>query len=146
MPFDIKKFKKTKFESRKETVPVPSLKDFFDEGEKAEFVVRGLTGEEFARVREAQQKYQNVSGIIEALAGTDQKEKIQAITESLGIGSEDLPEDMVRRMEIIQLGSVEPELDLETAKKIFQTAPVTAYEITNKIQTLSGQGMMPGEQ
>jgi len=146
MSFDIKKFKKTKFEPRTETISVPSLAEFFSEENKPEFVVRGLTGEEFARVREAQAKYKNVSALVEALAGANQKEKIEAINESLGIGAEGLPEDMVRRLEMIQHGSVEPEIDLEAARKIFQVAPVTAYEITNKIQELSGQGMKPGEQ
>lgn len=146
MPFDVKKFKKSKFENRTENIAVPSLKSFFGEDETAEFIVRGLTGEEFARVREAQQKYKNVSAIIEALAGTNQREKIEALSESLGIGAEGVPEDMVRRLEMLQLGSVEPEIDLETAKKIFKVAPVTAYELTNRIQALSGQGMLPGEQ
>lgn len=145
MGFDKKKFDKAKFVPRTEVVPVPSLASFFDEGDTAQMEVRGLTGEEMARVNEAQAKNKNMQAVIEALAGGDGKDKIKAIQESLGL-SDDIPSDLARRIELLHLGCVDPEMDLQTAAKIFRVAPVDGYSLTNKIQVLSGQGMMPGEQ
>lgn len=144
MGFDLKKFDKAKFEPRTEQVPVPALASFFGEGEKAEMEVRGLTGEEMARVNEAQSRQKNIQAVIEALAGDDSKEKVKAIQESLGL-SDDIPTDLARRIELLHLGCVDPQLDIQTAAKIFRVAPVDGYALTNQIQLLSGQGMMPGE-
>ncbi len=147
MSFDIKNFKKAKFQSRIEAVSVPALESFFAEDDEKVFEVRGLTGEEFARVRESQEKYENVNSLIKALAGgANADEKIHATCEMLGIGKDSVPEDLVRRLEMLQLGSVSPVIDLDTAKKIFKVFPVTGFELTNKIQELSGLGMLPGEQ
>ena len=125
-------------------MPVPSLASFFEDGDTAQMEVRGLTGEEMARVNEAQAKNKNIQAVIEALAGGDGKEKVQAIQESLGL-SDDVPSDLARRIELLRLGCVDPEVDVQLAAKIFKVAPVDGYSLTNKIQVLSGQGMMPGE-
>ncbi len=145
MSFDLKKFSKAKFTARTEAVPVPALAVFFADEAKAEFVVRGLTGEEMARVNEAQTKSKNIAAIIEAIASQTQSEKVKGLKDSLGLG-DDMPSDLARRIEMLALGCVEPELDVQAASKIFRVAPVDGYNLTNKITVLSGQGMTVGEQ
>ena len=145
MAFDKKKFGKAKFESRTAQVDVPALKDFFDEGDKPEFKVRGLTGEEMARVNEAADKNKNLLAIVAALAGQNQNEKVAALQESLGLSHENVPSDLARRIEMLAIGAVDPELDVQMAARIFKVAPVDGYALSNRITTLSGQGMMVGE-
>ena len=53
MPFDSKKFMGTGFVPREQKVPVPTFKDFFENGEKPVWTIRGLTGEQIARANEA---------------------------------------------------------------------------------------------
>ena len=143
MPFNAKKFTKAKFEPRTETIPVPALKDFFD-GDPA-WVVRGLTGEEMARVNEAQAKSRNLAAAVEALAGNGHAEKVQALRESLGLSDDSLPADLARRIEMLALGSVDPAIDSQIAAKLFRAHPVVGYELSNRITALSGQGMTLGE-
>ncbi len=146
MPFDLKEFNKTKFEPRTAEVEVPSLAGFFAEDEKPVFVVKGLTGEETARVNEAQVKHKNLGAIVAALAGQDETEKVQALRESLGLSGESMPADLAKRIEMLAHGCVNPELDVQAASKVFRVAPVDGYNLTNKILQLSGQGMQQGKQ
>lgn len=145
MSFDLKKFSKAKFVPRTEAVAVPALGAFFADEAKAEFKVRGLTGEEMARVNEAQAKNKNIAAVVEAIASSSQADKVRGLKDSLGLGG-DMPSDLVRRIEMLSLGCVEPELDIQAASKIFKVAPVDGYSLTNKITVLSGQGMTVGEQ
>ena len=144
MGFDLKKFEKAKFEPRTENVPVPALKQFFADNEKPEFTIRGLEGEEMARVNEAQSKHSNIQAVIDALVGKASQEKVEALQKTLGL-SNDMPSDLIRRVEILRIGCVEPKLDAQLAAKIFRVAPVEAYDLSSKIQILSGQGMRLGE-
>lgn len=150
MAFDAKKFSQAKFVPRQENVGVSSeaLKAFFDEGDTPQFTVRGLTGEEMARANEAQnsQRQKNINALVNALAGTAEGDQVKQIRESLGLGQEELSADLARRLTMLQIGSVDPELTRELAVKVFNVAPVDAYELTNKIMVLSGQGMSVGEQ
>ena len=145
MGFDLKKFKKAKFEPRTAIVPVPALSAFFGEKEKPVFTVRGLAGEEMARVNEAQNKQKNLAAVVAALAGQDQPEKIQALQESLGLSKDTIPMDLARRIEMLAIGCITPAIDEQVAAKIFKAAPVDAYDLTNRIQVLSGQGMIEGK-
>ena len=145
MPFNLKQFQKAKFDPRTETVPVPALSGFFGPGETPAFVIRGLTGEEMARCNEAQAKGRNLTAVVEALSGNGHAEKVHALRESLGLSDDNLPEDLARRIEILARGCVEPTLDQQAAAKLFKVCPVDGYNLTNKIQLLSGQGMRLGE-
>jgi hypothetical protein len=144
MPFDVKKFKRMRFVPRTETIKVPALQAFFDADEKPVFVVRGLTGEEMARVNLAAQKQNTLMTVAEALLGSDKGNQIDALRQALGI-SGDLPEDLARRIEMLAMGLQEPAIDVQTAVKLFEVAPVICYEMTNKILLLSGQGQQQGE-
>ena len=144
MPFDLKKFQKAKFEPRTETVKVASLASFFGEDDPV-FTVRGLTGEELARVNAAQSKAKSLNALVEALAGQDQHEKVKAIRDGMGLSEDDIPEDLARRIEMMVHGCVSPSLDAQAAAKLFRVAPVDGYAISNTITALSGKGMILGE-
>jgi len=139
MGFDTKAFKKAKFEDRTERVPVPDLAEWFEEGEEAVFVVRGLTGEELARCNEAARHNKNINSVVEAIAGQNEQEKIDALRETLGI-STSVPDDLAKRMEQFSYGTVDPDMDHEAAVKFAQEYPIEFYQITNKIAELTGQG------
>jgi hypothetical protein len=145
MAFNLPKFSSTKFQHRTERVPVPTLAEFFDPDEKAEFVIRGLEGEELARAAEAPGVKQNLHALAAALTSAQGAEKARALREALGLSPDRLPEDLARRITQLHLGCVEPQLDEQAAAKIFRVAPVAAYELTNRINLLSGQGLRPGE-
>lgn len=139
MTFDIKKFRSAKFEDRTAEVPVPDLAEWFEEGAPAVFTVRGLTGEELARCNEAAAKNKNMAAVLEALAGSNQKEKVQGLREALGV-TETVPNDLAKRLEQCAIATVNPDLDHELAVKFAQAYPVEFYQITNKIMELTGQG------
>lgn len=145
MPFNLKKFDKAKFEDRTEAVPVPDMAEYFDEGEKPEIVVRGLTGAEVFITYEAAEKNRNIKGIMEKIASANVTDKMDAISAALGILDERTPEEMARRVEQLRLGSVSPELDQIQAAKFFENYPVEGITVTNAISRLTGKGRLPGE-
>jgi hypothetical protein len=144
MSFDSKKFLKTKFTARSETVPVPDMKDFFPEGAEAVWKVRGLTGQELGRAAEAAERNKSISAIIEGLTGDASKEKTEALKNLLGIGV--VPQDIAKRLEHLVTGSIDPVCTLDLAVRVCEVFPVEFYQITNKIMLLTGQGQMPGKQ
>lgn len=139
MSFDIKAFRKSRFEDRTAEVPVPDLAEWFGEGETPAFTVRGLTAEELARCNEAVQKNRNVDAVVQALGSGSQRDKIEALREILGV-TESVPDDLAKRLEQFALGTVEPDMDHEMAVKFAETYPVEFYQLTNKIMELTGQG------
>lgn len=145
MGFDAKEFLRTKWTPRTEDVPVPDLKDFFPEGEKLLWKVRGLTGVELGRVAEAAERNKNVETIIEMVGSEYSKEKIAAIKEMLGLGGS-VPQDVAKRLEYLVIGSVDPKCTLDLAVRICEVRALDFYRLTNSIKDLSGQGHVPGKQ
>lgn len=144
MPFDVKAFKKEKFEHRTEDVPVPDMKQFFGENEPAVWRVRGLEGKEFGRCNEAADRTKDLSAIIDGLVSSGAKEKADAIRSIIGIDNE-TPKDVAKRLHMLVLGSVEPLVDLDIAKKLCKTFPIEFYQLTNAITRLTGMGQVPGK-
>lgn len=142
--FDSKKLLQTQFIPRENTVSVPDMKDFFPEGEKPEWKVRGLTGIELARVNEAVAKNKDVAAILEGLISSSSQEKINSVKQLIG-ADEKVPNDIAKRVEFFILGSVEPKVDTELAIKICTVFPIEFFEITNKITVLTGKGHVPGK-
>lgn len=140
--FDVKKFQKTKFKAREEAVPVPGMKDFFDKDEPAVWVIKGLSGQEIGRAKEAASKNKNIAAIVEALTG-NQKDKVQGIKEALGIGT--VPDNIAERIAMLEAGSVKPKCDTELALKVCEHFPVDFYNLTTNILTLTGKGSEPGK-
>jgi hypothetical protein len=144
MPFDVKAFKKAKFEDRTEDVPVPELKRWFSEDEEPVITVRSLTGIEVAICRQAAEKYSTLKMVLEKIASSMASEKADGVSEILKLG-DNTPEEAARRIEYLRLGCVSPELDVESAPMFFENYPMTAWVLTNKIIELTGEGRSPGE-
>jgi hypothetical protein len=139
MSFDKKKFMRTEYEPRTEKVPVPDLKDFFDEGAEPVWLVRNLTGHELGKVNEAKERNRNIEAILEALVSEQSKEKAEAIKHLIGLNN-DTPGDIVQRLEMLVIASVEPVCDQEMAVKICTHFPGVFVPLTNAIRNLTGQG------
>lgn len=145
MPFDAKKFLKTKFTPRTVEVPVPDLAAFFPDGAKPVWKVRGLTGQELGRANEAAERNKNVAALLEGIASGVAKEQTEAVKELLGVGGS-TPQDIAKRLEHLAIGSVDPKCPADLAIRLCETFPVEFFQITNRIVQLTGQGQMPGKQ
>ncbi len=144
MGFNSKAFLKTKFTAREKQVPVEDLQCFFGD-DQAVWTVRGLTGEELAKVNEAAANAKNMDAIINGIVSDDKGDIAAAIREKIGM-SADLPADLIRRMEMLILGSVEPVVDRELAKKLADAYPIEFNLLTGEIYKLTGMGKNPGKQ
>lgn len=144
--FDIQAFLNAKTTAREAEVSVPKLKSFFPKGKKAVWKVRGLTGPELGRVYEARNRTDSYQALIKALAGDG--DKAEKLRESMGLSDEDIPADIRRRIEMLAQASVEPELgdeNRDVAVKLCHEFPIEFYNLTNKIDDLTGQGVELGK-
>ena len=142
MSFNTNKFETTNFKERTSKVQVSELKDFYEEDEKPVWEVRGLTGEELAIVNEAISANQNLSSLVSAITSKVTKEKIEAIKETMGLPTDSVPSDIVRRISMLVQGSVNPDCPQSLAVKIARVHPTMFFKITNKIIELTGVGQL----
>lgn len=139
MTFDKKAFLKAQLEPRVEAVPVPDLKMFFGAGAETVWKVRGLTGHELGRVNEAKERNRNIEAILTALVSEKSDDKADAIRQLVGADGK-TPDDIVRRLEMLVIGSVDPEVDHELAVRLCTYYPVEFYQLTQAITRLTGLG------
>jgi len=144
MAFDVAKFSEAKFKPRTEKVPVPELKAFFDKKEKPVWTVRNLEGHEIAEASEAVERNKNIAGLIDGLLSSGQKEKVKALKEAAGV-TDKTPDDLVKRIAMLRLGSVDPVVDQQLSVRLAKVHPVVFYSLTNKILELTGKGATPGK-
>lgn len=138
MPFDFEKLAGTKMEPRREVHPVPDLAAFFPEGEKPEWVLRGLTGAEWAKALEAEQKQLSMSGIADMLnqaSGVD----VGDLKRALGI-AKGTPAELAKRLEMFVMGSVSPKVTLENAVMLAERYALDFWVMTRIIVNLTGKG------
>ncbi|TYT73252.1 hypothetical protein [Desulfobotulus mexicanus] len=142
---DVQAFLRAAVRPRTRRLPAPQgLHIFFEDPAEAEFEVRGLNGEELARVRSTVERNRDMTAIVEKIFG-DREEKVSAIRELMGLDSETLPDDLARRMAIISGGCMSPELDEQAAAKLFLVLPVFGYTLSDTILQLTGEGAELGE-
>jgi hypothetical protein len=143
---DIGKFIQAKYSARTEDVKVPDLSEYFADDAPAVWTVKGLTAVEVAKTKLAYDRTETARALIGALANNP--DKIEAVTTALGLTGTDVPQDVSRRIESLMLGSVSPKIDPDSRDavvKLAETFPVIFYELTNKIDALTGQGQEPGK-
>lgn len=140
MTFDINKFDKAQFKDRTFDVKVPELKAFYGEDEEPLWVCKCLDGEELAKVNEAISANRDMGAVIGALNSNVSKEKLEAVKELMGIQSDAVPKEIVRRVALLTYGSVSPVCTQMMAVKLASSHPTTLYKITNKIIELTGMG------
>lgn len=141
MGFDAKKFSRETWQPRVAEVEVPELAAYYGDG-PAVWPVRGLTGEELFRVRQAGEQAGTLGALAEALAA-GKKDLADTIKELAGVG-EAIPEDYTRRIEAVLLGSVEP-VERGALVKLGQVHPVVLTRLADKIFELTGLGQQPGK-
>jgi hypothetical protein len=137
MPFDPDRFEQAKLMPRTRTVSVEALAPFFDDGEKPEWTVRGLTANELHRALEAGKRQGSVEAIVAALA--TKADQAEAIRKAIGLTA-DTPGEMAKRLEMLTLASVAPRIELPIAVKLAEAFPIEFLTLTNTISELTGQG------
>lgn len=143
MSFKAKEFDKAKFAPRTSDVPVPGLKDWF-EGDPV-WKVRGLSGNDLGRCNElAARNRKTIGDIVKALIKNQGNETGSAIQDLVGL-SDDVPQDVARRIEYLISGSVDPDCPLDRAVQLNLAYPVEFRIITEKIFELTGLGHTPGK-
>jgi hypothetical protein len=140
----LQKYLQAQFIAREADVAVrsPESVEFFGKVWR----VRGLTGPELARSREASERDDNLKALVAAMAGAG--DKAEAIRTSMGLNNDDVPGDISRRIEMLAAGSVNPKLgpdNRDVAVKLTDTDPTLFYELTNKILSLTGSGKELGK-
>ena len=138
--FSSKDFMAAQFRPRVKAVPVPGLQSFYD-GDDAPpaWSVRGLTANELARARDAKSKNQNVVALATALTQSDSDEKVKALRNAFGYG-DDVHHEVAYRLELLSMGSVDPECPLDMAVRMSERFPVIFWELSSAILDLTGQG------
>lgn len=139
MGFNAEQFKNAELAVSERDVDVPKLAAFFDDEEEPVWRVRGLTAEQSAIASEAQQRNKKMETLLNAVISATGKEQSEAIKSAVGLGDE-LPDDIVRRIEMLIHGSVSPECDRDTAIKIGTYFPTVFFQLTNAILELTGEG------
>lgn len=137
MAFNADKFMAEKLEARRKLVPVPALASWFAEGEDAVWEVRGLTSSELHNAMEAKQKRTSIENIVKALTETGDQAK--AVREAIGL-TQGTPGEVVKRLEMLVLGSVSPKIELPVAVKLAEAFPIEFLTLTNEITALTGMG------
>lgn len=147
MEFDVQKFTSTAFQQRTGEVEVEGLRPFFKgvaEKEVPRWRVRGLSGAELALSNEAMTRNRNRNAIAEGmLSGVDDK-VAEAVKGLLGTDGK-VPDELAKRIEMLVIGSVEPECSHQLAVKLAEAFPVEFHALTNEIVKLTGLGGEPGK-
>lgn len=145
---DIGKFMAANLCQRESEVKVGELSEWFEDGAKPVWKVRGMTSAELARAKfEAQEGKRDLKTLISALAGSD-SEREKAIQEAAGLSTDDVPQDVAQRIEYLLCASVEPHFKREQRDAVVRLAehfPTTFYTLTNEILSLTGQGSEVGK-
>lgn len=144
MSFNIQKFKTSKLQFREATIELPELQCFFEADEKPAFKIRNLSANEIAKINDAVRQNKDIGALITNLMSNDSLDKITAIKEALGM-TDSVPDDVVKRIATMELGTIEPKFDQETCVRFATHFATQFYAITNKIYELTGLGSLLGE-
>jgi len=145
MTIDLEKFRNTEFNYRTMDIKVPELKEMAKDGAEPVWKIRGLTGAEMAKVRDAVRSNMDLEAIVDNLTSPLSKKKAKIIKDAFGISDskdEKLSDDYIRRLTILHLGSVDPIIEKSDAVKLAEVNGVVFQRITEQILILSGQGML----
>jgi len=145
MGFNIDKFRNAKTKPRTDELEIEVLKSFFEEGEKPIFKMRNLTGHELAECREAVTANKQLRALVESLMSENALDKAKAICESMGLGSDKTPGDLVNRIGMLKHGLIEPKFTNEDSVRLASLFPTQFYQLTNRIVELTGLGAELGE-
>ena len=144
MAFDTERFMEAGWKRRVGTVKVPDLASWFHKKDDPVWQIQSLEGGEIARAREAERRNKMLKSVIDGLVSKNEQKKATAIRQIVGV-SDDIPEDIAYRTEILRFGSVTPPVDYPLAAMLHRSKPIVFFEITNEIIRLTGLGHEPGK-
>lgn len=139
MSFDTQGFMRAAWVHRTQEVAVPEIAEYFTEGAKPVFVVRGLSADELYKIRSASSRQKTLEGIAEGLAEGSKSGAAKAIKEALG-ASGALDPATPRAMETLIAGCVDPPCDLDMARLLMDKHGLIFMKLSDTIMTLTGQG------
>ncbi len=139
MSFDINRFQQAQLALREKIVPVPELAGFFPESVEPVFRVRALSGEEIFRAADASARDQKIVAAVQAIGAAAQADKFAEAFRDL-LGSNDVPEDMRRRIEHLLAGVVDPKLDRQDVLRLIAFYPTVAGKLHAAILELIAEG------
>lgn len=141
MPFNARAFERAEYALREDTVELPALAPFFDEGEKPVFKIRQLQGEELARISTSiDQSHASLEHLVTLMHGNTLEEKADAVARLLGCSLKDVPVLMQKQIAFLVTGVVEPKLDRLQVVRLFAHYPYQALMLFRKIDALTGEG------
>ena len=144
MGFDAERFMGAGWQRRRGSVRVPDLKAWFDKKEDPVWQIQSLEAAEIARAREAESRNKTLRSVIDGLVSKNEAQKAESIRQMVGV-SDDVPNDIAYRTEILKYGSVSPAVDYPLAAALHRAKPIVFFEITNEIIKLTGLGHEPGK-
>lgn len=144
---DLKALRSLALRQREARVPVPEITALaahlgLEVGpEGLVWTVRGLTGEEVARVNDLNSRPEVIAAAAEVLAGRagSQSQTADAMRGLLGL-SADTPLDLAQRFDRLVFGSVDVAVERSDCVWLFHHFPALGYRLTNKILELTGAG------
>jgi len=141
MPFNIAEFQNQKIIHRTGEVAVERLAKYFPEGEKPVWKVRGLSGEEMARVGDDVSSNANIGTPKDNPLGNELADVIKRIT---GKG-ENVPDSHVHKMAMVEYGSVDPKVSRQDVVKLAAVSVIDFLAIFTKIAELTTMGTVTEE-
>ncbi len=139
MAFDIRAFERAQFEPRTFRVKVPTLKDFFAEGEEPVFIVRNLTHSEAAKCADVESHNDGVSKLLDA--AIDDEQTREELKDRAGVYHKaDTHKETAIGCAMLVAGSVEPKIDFRTALKLSEHHNFTFQVLIDTIGKLSTLG------
>lgn len=135
---DLDAFRKASFSPREDEVTLSALAEAgFGDGV---ITVRGLTARELSEAEDASTKGKLLTDLVERLAGGS-KEKVGALLEGIGF-NQDVPASLAKKLSHVQMGMVEPKMELADVVKLGEAFPIEFGIIANKIYELTGKGQV----
>lgn len=142
MPLDTDVFVATTFQPRQAEIPLPGLKQWSDDGQVPVWKVRGLTGQEWWKCREAVDNRKDIVQVLSNFIGGDAAEVANALKERFCSES---AADLSFRIEILLLASLDPICNREMAAKFCKYCLAEFKSVTEEIIKISWQGHLPGK-
>ena len=137
MGFDVAKFERAELVPRTKEVAVPTMGEFFGEDDERLWTVRGLDSNELHTCLSADDTKKALQKIVATLEQVSNQATGPAHALAL---DKSTPGEIAKRLEMLVLGSVEPEISMPIAVKVAKTFPVDFLALTNEISTLTGMG------
>ena len=138
MAMDLNAFLAAALAPREQAVEVPELAAWFAEGEPAVWTVRGLSAAELGRAKEACARgLDNIRALVEAMAGDGNGDKAASIRRAFGLSTDDVPEDVSRRIEMLAAASVSPAIGPENRDVIVKLAESSPWAAAWSVTTLA---------